>query len=223
VGRGENLGLRTYIKVRNEQHKTLPEPFTPNDDVRANPALIRKFLDEYTRAGDLVFDPFAGFGTTLITAEEMGRRVCGIEYLPERCAYIRDRLSSPDAILLGDARQLASYNLPRIDFSMTPPPFMHREDPEDPFSAYQDIGRGYDAYLTDIREIYRQMRPMMTETATAVLEVWNLKRSDRITPLAWDVADVISQVLDFKGEVVVEWEPASAFGYDHIYCLIFSR
>ncbi len=30
---------------------------------------------EYTHPGELVFDPFAGFGTTLRVAEEMERRV----------------------------------------------------------------------------------------------------------------------------------------------------
>ena len=33
------------------------------------PALVEAFLAEYTRPGDLVFDPFAGFGTTLLVAE----------------------------------------------------------------------------------------------------------------------------------------------------------
>ena len=63
----------------------------------------------------------------------------------------------------------------------------------------------------------------MSETATAVVEVSNLKRPGRVTTLAWDVIRVISQVLHFAGEVVVAREPTHAFGYDHSYCMIFTR
>ncbi|MBO0783418.1 MAG: hypothetical protein J2P37_31795, partial [Ktedonobacteraceae bacterium] len=55
--------MRTCIRLRNEQPEALPEPFA-HDDVRYPPELVRVFLREYTYPGDLVFDPFAGFGTT---------------------------------------------------------------------------------------------------------------------------------------------------------------
>ena len=214
--------MRTCIQLRNEQPEALPEPFA-DDDVRYPPELVRTFLREYTRPGDMVFDPFAGFGTTLYVAEEMGRRASGIEYDPQRCDYIRSRLRSPELLLQGDARLLSTYDLPHIDFTLTSPPYMHRDDPEDPLTAYQEIGRGYDAYLADLQEVYRQIGLLMNETAVAVIEVANLKKSGSVTPLAWDVAHAISQVLYFQGEVVVSWEPTYGYGYDHSYCLLFTR
>ncbi len=93
-----------------------------HDDVRYPAALARAFLAEYTRPGDLVFDPFAGFGTTLRAAEELGRRGLGIEYAAHRCAYARARLRVPDALLHGDSRRLSAYGPPRVDFSITSPP-----------------------------------------------------------------------------------------------------
>jgi tRNA G10 N-methylase Trm11 len=214
--------MKTHLRLQNEQYEALPKQFA-HTDVRYTPELVRTFLTEYTHAGDLVFDPFAGFGTTLHVAEEMERRVSGIEYDPERCAYIRSRLRHPEALLHGDARRLATYNLPRIDFTLTSPPYMHRDDAEDPLVAYQEPGRGYDAYLADIQDIYRQIGLLMNETAVAVVEVSNLKKPGRVTPLAWDIAHAISQVLRFKGEVVVQWEPTYGYGYDHSYCLLFTR
>src|ERR687885_726923 len=47
---------------------------------------------ELTGAGDLVLDPFAGYGTTLVVAARLGRRALGVELLPERAALIRRRL-----------------------------------------------------------------------------------------------------------------------------------
>jgi tRNA G10 N-methylase Trm11 len=217
-----NPERKTSLRLRNEQREALPSHFA-QDDVRYSPELVRAFLGEYTQAGDQVFDPFAGFGTTLWVAEEMGRRASGIEYDRERCLSIRSRLRHPETLLHGDARRLATYQLPHIDFTLTSPPYMNRDDQEDPLTAYQEAGRGYDAYLRDIQDIYRQMSLLMTETAVAVVEVANLKKLGSVTPLAWDMARAISQVLHFEGEVVIEWEPTYSYGYDHSYCLLFTR
>lgn len=43
------------------------------------PGLIRRFVALYSAPGDLVVDPFAGHGTTLRAAVELGRRAVGYE------------------------------------------------------------------------------------------------------------------------------------------------
>jgi tRNA G10 N-methylase Trm11 len=214
--------MKTYLQLPNAHPDPLPDQFA-DDDVRYAPDLVRTFLAEYTRVGEVVFDPFAGFGTTLLVAEAMERRAIGLEYDRDRWNYTRSRLRHPETLLHGDARQLASYALPRIDFTITSPPYMRRDDPTDPLAAYQEPGRGYDAYLADLQAIYHQIGLLMTETARAVIEVANLKHSGMVTTLAWDMAHAISQVLRFEGEIVVAWEPTYGYGYDHSYCLLFSR
>jgi DNA modification methylase len=214
--------MKTYLRLANEHPEALPDPFA-HEEVRYPPELVRTFLAEYTHVGEVVFDPFAGFGTTLRVAEEMERRAIGIEYELERCVYSRSLLRHPETLLHGDARRLETYPLPRIDFTITSPPYMHREDREDPLAAYHESGRGYDAYLTDLQAIYRQIGLLMTETARAVVEVANLKKLGTVTTLAWDIAHTISEVLHFEGEVVVAWEPTYDYGYDHSYCLLFTR
>src|SRR5260370_29015938 len=162
-----NPERKTYLRLRNEQHEAFPSHFAP-DDVRYSPELVRTFLAEYTQVGDQVFDPFAGFGTTLRVAEEMGRRASGIEYDLERCLYSRSHLRHPETLLHGDARRLATYPLPRIDFTLTSPPYMNRDDQQDPLTAYQEAGRGYDAYLTHIQEIYLHILLLLPSTTSAL-------------------------------------------------------
>ncbi len=50
--------------------------------------LIRHMLANSTRRGDLVLEPFAGSGSTLVAAELMGRRVAAIELEPRFCDVI---------------------------------------------------------------------------------------------------------------------------------------
>ena len=42
-------------------------------------ALVAWFIKSYTKPGDLVLDPTAGSGTTLVSAQALGRRFVGFE------------------------------------------------------------------------------------------------------------------------------------------------
>jgi len=47
----------------------------------------------YTQPGDLVLDPFAGSGTTLVAARNLQRRYIGVELQAEYVETARKRLS----------------------------------------------------------------------------------------------------------------------------------
>jgi site-specific DNA-methyltransferase (adenine-specific) len=55
-------------------------------------ALMRALIRDYTRPGDLVCDPCAGGGTTLLAAVQEGRRAVGSEMDPETHAKAVERL-----------------------------------------------------------------------------------------------------------------------------------
>jgi DNA modification methylase len=54
-------------------------------------ALIEAQLRNSSRRGDLVLDPFAGSGSTLIACEQLGRRCFALELDPRYCDVIRRR------------------------------------------------------------------------------------------------------------------------------------
>ena len=56
--------------------------------------LPRFFLLAYSDAGDVVYEPFAGSGTTLLAAEQTGRLARGMEISPRYCAVVLERLAS---------------------------------------------------------------------------------------------------------------------------------
>lgn len=212
--------MKTYLHLEMSHPQTLPVEFQ-DDDVRYPESLVEYFLQEYTQVGDTVLDPFAGYGTTLIVAERLGRLPFGVEINEEKVSYARMELTRPANLIQGDSRLLATLDLPAMDFSITSPPYATQDDQEDPFTDYRTQGKGYAAYLHNIRSIYQQLRKLMKPTGTVILEVANLKREGRVTTLAWDVAQEISKVLRFAGEVVVCWDQYG-YGYDHSYCLVYS-
>ncbi len=54
--------------------------------------LAQVFVKLATQPGDLVLDPFAGSGTTLVAAKQLGRRYLGYEIVPEYAELARSRL-----------------------------------------------------------------------------------------------------------------------------------
>lgn len=215
-------------------HRT---PFPSNlgdfDDVRMPESLIEYFLNLYTKIGDSVLDVFAGFGTTLFIAEEMGRIPYGIEYEEEKCAYIREKLceSYQDNIIHGDSREVSKRNLPKIDFLITSPPYMRKEDTEAPLTAYHKPGN-YSDYLMGLQNIFKALKDIIKPGGFLVVEVSNLvnREKNTITTLAWDIGKTIAEVLVFKGEVIIAWEAPDegnketyGYGYDHSYCLVYQN
>jgi len=55
--------------------------------------LIAKLVLASSKAGDFVFDPFLGSGTTAVVARKLGRRFCGIELSREYCCWATKRLN----------------------------------------------------------------------------------------------------------------------------------
>lgn len=211
---------KTVHHLKMEHDLKLPQEF--QIDVRYPSELVQFYLERFTKEGDLVLDPFMGFGTTLMTAEKLKRHAIGIEYDADRCTYVKKLLQEPDAVRQGDSRRIKEMNLPDVDFCMTSPPYMGKAHKENPFTAYSTNDGAYDQYLNDLKNIFSQINQLMNRGGHIVVEVSNLKHEDgSLTTLAWDMGRELSKVLSFKGEEIICWEPTYGFGYDHSYCLLF--
>jgi hypothetical protein len=213
--------MTTHLALLREHSDPLPPEFA-DDDVRSVDSLVEHFISKFTEPGEIVFDPFAGYGTTLVVAERLGRLAFGVEIDQRRADYARSRVLHPERLIIGDSRRLANQQLPEFDFSFSSPPYMARGHFEDPLTGYRTEGRGYEAYLHDLRNTYRQLSQFMRPGARVALEVQNLKNEGVITTLAWDIAAELSEIFHFLGETVVTWDN-DQFGFDHSYCLLYAR
>ncbi len=73
------------------------------------PQLPRFFIDRFTKAGDVVYDPFMGRGTTVIEAALAGRTPAGCDINPLSAMLAQPRLSPPTTEEV--ARRLATLDL----------------------------------------------------------------------------------------------------------------
>lgn len=62
-------------------------------------ALLMRIIRASSKPGDVVFDPFAGSGTTLVSAAKLGRRYVGTELSRQYVAHARKRLEETAAAL----------------------------------------------------------------------------------------------------------------------------
>jgi hypothetical protein len=74
------------------------------------PQLPRFFIERLTRAGDVVYDPFMGRGTTVLEAALLGRIPCGCDINPLSVVLTRPRLRPPSLEDVGE-------RLRQIDFA----------------------------------------------------------------------------------------------------------
>ena len=100
-----------YLRYRHEQAYVLAKgrpalPAEPLDDIQpwtysGNPdhptqkseAILIPLIEAFTQPGQIVLDPFAGCGSTLVAAAMTARRYLGIELDRQYCAAARNRLA----------------------------------------------------------------------------------------------------------------------------------
>jgi len=130
-------------------------PGGSDEDVHFPQALAHAVIDSYTSPGQTVLDPSAGWGTTLIIAEKLGRSAIGVELVPERVAAIKREVSSAAVVLEADARDLDNLHLGQIDLCFTSPPYMTAVDhPQNPLTAYSTLDGNYNSYLAELIGVF---------------------------------------------------------------------
>jgi DNA modification methylase len=82
-GRGRHPGSHWYGDNGESSVLQYPKPAANREHPTSKPvALVAHCLRNSSRPGDLVYEPFAGSGTTLIAAEQLGRRCVAMEIDP---------------------------------------------------------------------------------------------------------------------------------------------
>lgn len=198
------MRLRPHLHLEHDRVVAERHPLA-DEDVHFSAALVEAVLEDLTRPGDRVLDPFAGFGTTLRAAGAMGRGAVGVELLPERCA-VAAGVAPVATVVQGDARDLRQLVAGPFDLVLTSPPYMAQDDgTEDPLSGYTGTS-SYAHYLGELRGILTQCLDLLAPRGHLVVNVANIDTGARFTPLAWDVGRLLGEVGRLTQDVPVCWD-----------------
>lgn len=74
-------------------------------------SLMVELIQDFTDPGDVILDPFAGSGTTLVAALSTGRRCIGIELNPTYAALSRERAAAAESGLTLNAARAGQISL----------------------------------------------------------------------------------------------------------------
>jgi DNA modification methylase len=199
-------------------------PEGTSDDIHFTEALATSVIGYASQPGELVLDPFAGYGTTVAVAERMERRAIGIELVTEHLEIARRRTGAEARLILGDARELSQLVDEPVDLVLTSPPYMPATDhPQNPLTGYATDDGDYRTYLRELAAIFAQVATLLRPGGQLVVNVGNpIATHGTVTPLASDVASVIDAHLPLLGATTLQWDEPPA-GLDGDYLLWFAR
>ncbi len=194
------------------------------DDIHFTEALAASVIGYASQPGELVLDPFAGYGTTVAVAERMGRRAIGIELVAEHLEIARRRTGGAAQLILGDARELSRLVDEPVDLVLTSPPYMPATDhPQNPLAGYATDDGDYAVYLGELGLIFGQVAMLLRPGGRLVVNVANVVAIDgSVTPLASDMATVIDEHVPLLGVTTLRWDVPPP-GLDGDYLLWFAR
>jgi DNA modification methylase len=162
-------------------------------------ALPAKCIQLFTHKGELVLDPFAGIGTTLVAAQDLSRNAVGFDLCDKYVDFTKKRLGQKRLV---DSQQTAvcddAHNIPQyleegtVSLCVTSPPYAHmlnkprlnksmradkREDKH--FMTVQqysqdpkDLGTmNHDKYAEALTEIYTGIFPLMKKRGHCVINI----------------------------------------------------
>ena len=192
-----------------------PINFEGDSSFRFPEQLVEIILNEFSKPGDHVLDPFCGFGTTLVVCAKMNRVGVGFEKKRTIFEFARRAVKPPNRIYNDNAENIDKYSFPLFDLLLCSPPFRSFRD-----NVLLDI----ETYYHDLLNIFKHIRPVLKRDAFVIVETINLQRSSGITiPRAFKLMFTLSQLFEFEKEYICcnTSDSQIAEGYHHSYLMVF--
>lgn len=224
-------------KPRNKHEILHPAKF-PED-------LVKMHLKAFTKAGDNVFDPMSGTGSTQISAYSLNRNGYGTELshffyeiAKNRCIdhYNKNPKQYEIKILHQDALKAKPKDFPAIDYVITSPPYWDMLNIKGAENQARRIKKGlqinysesnedlgnienYSDFLDTLCSVYFNLLDLLKPGAYLTIVIKNVKKKTINHPLAWDLSERLQEKLILLPETF--WlqndKSIAPFGYYNTY------
>jgi DNA modification methylase len=219
---------RYSISIWSDLRKT-PEEITLGHPAMFPLALATRLIEMFTnRDGRIIFDPFAGVGSTVVAAKRLGKAGIGIELSPAFAERARARCEQQDmfdaanaagsaTIQTANALDLLDYvDAGTVDLVVTSPPYWdilsekrtadYKEirDYGDETADLSKIG-DYHAFLLRLKQVFARVHTAMRPGAYCCVIVMDLRKKSTFYPFHSDIADFMRDI-GFVYDDIIIWD-----------------
>lgn len=214
----------------------------------AHPAIFPTMLPErlikiYSNEGDVVFDPFAGSGSTLIAAKNLKRFSKGIELSEKFIKLYRERTSNLNLfetneykplLIKGDARDLLNHvEEDTVQLTVTSPPYwdilnQRRSADYKEIRKYSDVDadlgniKSYNDFLSGLKDIFSKVYRVTKRGGFCCVVVMDLRKKDEFYPFHIDVINFMRE-MGFSLDDIIIWDRRQEYnnlrplGYPYVF------
>ncbi|PRR84484.1 DNA methyltransferase [Clostridium vincentii] len=210
------MGVNSYLILKEEiEDFKITKDMFPKDFMNFRDiswvAQVSPFIKEFSKPGDLIFEPFAGMGTTIIGAAIQGRRAVGIELekerfvnLTKRIDYYKERYKYIPELINGDSLTFEYPN--NIDLVVTNFPYYNGniEDSED--GNFYNI-KSYNMYLEFIEKVIKRCAESLKKDGYMVAFSENIRNlNGNMISQAYDTCNLLKKYMNLKEERIILYE-----------------
>lgn len=225
---------------------------TPKERKFKHPAmfptdLCDRLIKIFTREGDIVFDPFSGSGSTLISAENLKRRAIGFEINKDFIKTYNERSEQKKIISdFGDKKQklVKIYNKDAnslddilkkesIDLCVTSPPYwdilrMKRSADNKEIRPYSDDNKDlgniedYDIFLSKLKDIFEKIYKILKYKKFCIVILMDIRKKNKLYPFHIDTINFMEEIGFTLDDIIIwnrsmEYNNLRPLGYPHVF------
>jgi len=234
---------RYSISVWNDIRKSKDETRLKHPAMFPQMLVTRLLMCFTTEADERVLDPFAGSGSTLLAARELGKYGIGFELVDEYIELVRSRLDRINrrqekgyAIYQADARDLIKIIQPNtIDCCVTSPPYWDiliqkrsadYKKNRDYGNQPEDLGRigDYDRFLEALEQVFAHVFQVLKSSRYCIVNVMDIRKKSMFYPLHSDLAQRMQKIGFIFDDIIIwdrrhEYNNLRPLGYPSVFRL----